>query len=482
MRDPVVSADGRNHEARQETVRVSSQVHLLRAELSISNLEVLGELPRELAGSYLRNGPNPQFPRPGREHSFDGDGMVHGVRIDNGACSYRNRWVRTKGFLYERELGRPMFGGFGDGFRAPSLRTLRRVGSHKQSANTSLVHHGGRLLTLAEIGVPYELDSSLDTLGPAPFRGGLGRTAGAFTAHPKICPDTGELFGFGYSLFLPMLDYHAIDADGRLFHSEVIHLRNPTMMHDFAITQHHAVFMEAPAVYRIAQGLLSGQVLFWEPELGTRLGIMPRLGPSTGMRWFEVDTCFCFHMVNAFEQSGRVIVDLARWPRLPLGLAGNEVALPTHALLVRFTIDPETGRVREQQLSDRPMEMPQVHPDVTGKPYRYVYFTEHAVTGRTRHAAVRLDLRTGRETAFEFARGQTCGELSIVPDPKGHDESHAFLVGFVRDARAERTELVVLRADDLEAGPVARVLIPHLIPDGFHGLWVGKERLGGAPW
>ncbi|MBP7685098.1 MAG: carotenoid oxygenase family protein, partial [Deltaproteobacteria bacterium] len=40
-------------------------------------LEILGELPRELNGSYLRNGPNPRFPSSGLHHWFDGDGMVH---------------------------------------------------------------------------------------------------------------------------------------------------------------------------------------------------------------------------------------------------------------------------------------------------------------------------------------------------------------------------------------------------------------------
>ena len=49
-------------------------------ELDVDNLVVRGEIPREIAGTYLRNGPNP---RPGSAAPFfAGDGMIHGVRLE----------------------------------------------------------------------------------------------------------------------------------------------------------------------------------------------------------------------------------------------------------------------------------------------------------------------------------------------------------------------------------------------------------------
>ena len=59
---------------------------------------VLGALPHDLHGMFVRNGANPRFAPKGRYHWFDGDGMVHGLRFENGRATYRNRWVETRGF------------------------------------------------------------------------------------------------------------------------------------------------------------------------------------------------------------------------------------------------------------------------------------------------------------------------------------------------------------------------------------------------
>src|SRR5436190_23271822 len=70
----------------------------VRDELDANDLTVDGRLPTELAGSLLRNGPNPQFtPLGSYTAPFDGDGMVHMVTFENGRARYRNRWVLTRG-------------------------------------------------------------------------------------------------------------------------------------------------------------------------------------------------------------------------------------------------------------------------------------------------------------------------------------------------------------------------------------------------
>ena len=63
-------------------------------EITTTDLEVTGEIPKDLHGLYVRNTPNPADGK--GDHWFFGDGMVHGVRIENGkALWYRNRWVKT---------------------------------------------------------------------------------------------------------------------------------------------------------------------------------------------------------------------------------------------------------------------------------------------------------------------------------------------------------------------------------------------------
>jgi len=83
----------------------------IQSEDDVESLQVIGEIPRDLAGTYFRNGPNPAFEPPGRYHWFDGDGMIHGIRIRDGKASYRNRWVRNRGIEEEFAAGRATFRG-----------------------------------------------------------------------------------------------------------------------------------------------------------------------------------------------------------------------------------------------------------------------------------------------------------------------------------------------------------------------------------
>ena len=146
-------------------------------ELTAFDLPVGGAIPPELNGWYLRNGPNP---RQATGHWFTGDGMVHGVRLENGrAAWYRNRWVRTDSFENPIPL-----------YNADRTRNL-----HAGVANTHVMRHAGKTLALVESSLPYQITNDLETLGAYDFDGKL---VDSMTAHPKICPTTGELHFFGY--------------------------------------------------------------------------------------------------------------------------------------------------------------------------------------------------------------------------------------------------------------------------------------------
>ncbi len=149
------------------------------------DLPVEGAITRELNGWYLKNGPNPRNETP---HWFTGDGMIHGVRLENGrAAWYRNRWVRTESFdeplLLYNSFDEPLLLYNDDGTR----------NLHASVANTNVVNHAGKTLALVESSLPYQITNELETLGVYDFGGKL---ADSMTAHPKICPRTGELHFF----------------------------------------------------------------------------------------------------------------------------------------------------------------------------------------------------------------------------------------------------------------------------------------------
>jgi carotenoid cleavage dioxygenase len=275
------------------------------------DLAVTGELPESLVGTYLRNGPNPMFEPKGRYHVFDGDGMVHGVTLADGRASYRNRWVRTDGLAAEIRAGRAIYGGMADG----DFPTPEETGGGppmKNVANTNVLRHAGRILCLWEAGPATEIDVDLSTVGLYDFGGAYG---GALTAHPKLDPVTGEMLAFGYSPFPPYLTYLIVASDGSLVRSVPIELPAPVMMHDFAITDRHAVFLDAPAVFDIAALAAGEPMLAWKPELGTRFGVVDRDGGGD-VTWVETDPCYVFHFLNAWSSTdGRTVtVDGCRLP------------------------------------------------------------------------------------------------------------------------------------------------------------------------
>lgn len=417
-------------------------------ELTVTDLDVTGAIPPELEGRYLRNGANPITGE--SEHWFFGDGMIHGIRLTGGRAEwYRNRYVRTP---YFDDPTKPLFDLEGGEFDKADSK-----------ANTHVVSHGGRILCLEEGHVPYEITPELDTVGPHDFD---DRLDGAFTAHPKLCPATGEMIAFGYGLFPPYLTYHRVSATGELVQSEPLDLPAPVMMHDFNVTQNHVVFMDLPVVFDLDRALAGTMPFVFRPDNGARLGVLPRAGTGADIRWLDIEPCYVFHPVNAYETDGRLIVDVARYPQL---WAENS-AFDDSAELWRWQIDPDTGTVTETQLDDRPIEFGRVRDDRVAHPYRYGY--AKGTGAGTESTVVKYDLDKGSSTTHDFGRGRHPGEMVFAPRDGGTAEDDGYLMGYVYDEAHERSSFVILDAADMGAEAIASVALPRRVPFGFHGSWI----------
>lgn len=443
-------------------------------EVDLDDLPVTGRIPDALHGLFLRNGPNPQFAPRGEYHLFDGDGMLHGLWLEDGkARRYRNRWVRTAGFEAERRVGRACFGGMVDvGSAEDEVRV--ELGHVKNVANTHVIRHAGRIMALWEVGLPHEITPELETVGPFDFDGQLN---GTMTAHPHEDPETGELLFFGYGLRPPYLTFYRLDAAGRLVEKAEIDLPDPVMMHDFAVTRNHVIFLDAPAIFDLAGALAGGSIFTWRPERGCRLGAFDRrLGPSS-MRWYDIEPGYVFHFLNAFEtDDGRLVVDGCRQSRLEMGLdeqGRGDLVLPN---LTRWTLDPTTGLAKQEQLDDAWADFPRIDERRTGLPNRYGYFAgwshlpEHG--GGTFDVLRRMDMSTGAVAEFHVGAGRTTGEAIFAPDPGGSAEDDGWLLSYVHDAATDRSDVLILEASDVAAGPVATIHLPRRAPFGFHGSWL----------
>jgi carotenoid cleavage dioxygenase-like enzyme len=439
----------------------------IASESDAHDLAVEGEIPRELAGTYFRNGPNPQYAPRGRYHWFDGDGMIHALRIRDGRASYKNRWVRTARFQLERAAGESLFGGLGDmGSSDPRVSANMTSGN---TANTNIVWHAGKLLALWEAGPPHALDPrTLETYGPHDFGGKL---AGAMTAHPKLDAETGEMLFFGYSPLPPFLRYHVADANGRLVRTEEIEVPVATMMHDFITTRDHVIFMVCPATFRLENIEKGLSPIGWEPDLGTRIGVMPRDGGSKDVVWFSANPCYVFHPMNAWNDGGKVVADVCRYDKVPLFGEGAE---GIGARLTRWTMDLASGTVKEEQLDDVATEFPRFDERRVGLRYRHGY-AAGATPGQEERASfdsiVHYDLETGARKAHRFGTGDVAGEPIFVPRAADAAEGNGFLLSIVYRGAETRSDLVILDAQNVEAKPLATVQLPHRVPFGFHGNW-----------
>jgi carotenoid cleavage dioxygenase len=432
-------------------------------EVTLTDLTVHGSLPESLDGRFLRIGPNPlgPIPDPSRHHWFVGDGMVHGLRLGDGQAKwYRNRWVRTS--QVAAALGSPPPTG-----PVPPLF---------DSSNTALLALDGTAYSLTEMAIPYELTEELDTVGRTDFGGPMPN---GFTAHPKVDPVTGEVHGFGYGIQQPHLVYVVISREGVVQRTVPIELHGPSSVHDFALTEGHAVFPDLPVVFSmdlVADGY--GFPYRWDPDYPSRVGVLPRGGEASDVRWFEVSPGYVFHVLNAYDVVGAdgsaeaVVVDVVRYDRMFADhLLGPIDGAPA---LHRWTIDLVSGVVHEQQLDDRPQEFPRSDPRRHGRPHRYGYGIElgHGDAWAEVRHLLKLDLEQGTTEVHDLGPNRHGSEAVFVPREDSDVEDDGWLLSFVLDAERGASDLVVVATQDMAGPPVAVVELPVRVPFGFHGCWV----------
>lgn len=427
-------------------------------EVTVHELDVVGELPVELDGRLLRIGPNPLGPTdPGRDHVLAGDAMVHGIRLGDGRAQwYRNRWVRTDRAV--RALG---------GLPTPGPRH-----GLSDNANSGLVRHGNRILALGDGGVlPIELSGDLETLARIDFDGTLPN---GFSAHPARDPYTGELYALSYYHELSEVSLLTVGADGRVRQAESIAVPDLPMMHAFSLTERYAVIYDLPVTFDGSAAASGSRVPYrWNERHGARLGVLPRTGGQSDVVWTEIDPCFVFHPLNAYETDRDIVLDVVRHDRVfdrdRLGLGECE---PT---LWRWTVDRRTGALREQrQLDDRPQEFPRVDDRFAGEKHQHGFSVEVNCDagGFAGPALLHHDLAAGRTEVHRFGPGRETGEAVFVPRAPWAPEGDGWLLSFVYDAAEDRSDLVVLDTRDFSGPPAAIVRLPVRVPYGLHVAWL----------
>ena len=452
-------------------------------ESTLDDLEVVGEIPRDLSGVYLRNGPNPRLRPNGRYHWFDGDGMLHGAHFDRGRLVYRNRWIRTEGLRREEEAGRALYWGVLETQRDQGERRERPM---KDTANTDIIGHRGLAVASWYLcGDAVQVHPiTLETLGPLEATRGMH---GGFSAHPKVDDHTGELLFFNYGKDAPYMHYGVVDEHNDLAHYIDVPLPGPRMPHDMAFTENYAILNDLP--------------MFWDPELlkhdihlpklhadtPARFAVIPRRGQTSDITWFEADPTYVLHFANAYEDGDEIVLDgfyqgdpepggegiTDKWQKAFRYLALDHLQTRLH----RWRFNMVTGAVREEQLTDTISEFGMINGSVTARPHRYVYAASGVDGWFLFNGVVKHDLRTGAEESFFLGDGVYGSETSMAPRVGSSGEDDGYLITITTDMNDDASYCVVLDAARVSDGPVCKLRLPERVSSGTHSTWAAGSEL-----
>jgi all-trans-8'-apo-beta-carotenal 15,15'-oxygenase len=447
-----------------------------------ARLAVEGELPAALRGSARWIGPA-RFGRGGLRYRnwLDGDGMVLALRFGAEGVDFTARWVRGEKWRAEEEAGRPLYRAFGTAF--PGDRLVRGA-ALASPLNVSVYPWGGRLLAFGEQGLPVALDErTLATVGVHDF--GRLHAITPFSAHPAIDPDAGELWNFGVSFAAerPQLQLFRFSPQGELLLRQRLPLERPVSLHDFSLSASYAVFYLSPYVLEIGPLLESGATvldcLHWRPELGTTLLVVERAAGRVAAS-IPIGHRYCLHQVNAFEEDGRLVVDVLELeePVYPdyQGLPDLFVDVEP-ARTVRMVVDPARGELLERWEHGPHVaaDFPSHDPHLLGRPYRHFWMLGISRTGR--HGRKFFD----RLLHFDWQRRGVAGEWGVEPPvylggepvfaPDASGASPGWVICQELDAENRRAAFLVFAALDIARGPIARLPLATPVTAMFHGVF-----------
>ena len=409
--------------------------------ISETGLKVTGQIPKDLSGLFVRNGPNPMSSvNEKKHHWFLGEGMLHGIRLDSGnALWYKNKLV--------------------DG--------------NDSVANTSVISHAGKIYAIVEAGGnPVEIDKDLNSLNTKPFYG--DKNAG-FTAHPKLDPDTNELHAmcYDYANNFDTVDYVVIDQNGSHKKTQSIPFESRSMLHECAITKNYMLVFDLSVVfdlYELGRGYFP---MSWDDNHQSRIGLLSRNGDSNNVQWFDIDRTYFFHTFNAHEDSnGNVIVTAAAYGRL-FDTDWNGPFTESPPQLTKWELNTKSGHATSTSLDDRFVEFPRINPKLVGKLNQYAYaLASSNLKEPDFNEIVKYDLKNDTSEVYGYGSGKFGAEPVFVPAEGAQSEDEGYLLSLVYNQETDNSDLIILNAKEPKSGPLATVHLPQRVPFGFHGEWV----------
>jgi carotenoid cleavage dioxygenase-like enzyme len=457
----------------------------VRMETDARFLTVKGQLPDEIRGTWYRMSAEPMFPpKDGHDIFVAGDGMVSALTIGEAGVHFKSRYVQTERLQREMAAGKGLYGFY----RNPFMDDESVKGTHRGTANTTPIFHAGKLLCAKEDSLPYEVDpQTLETRGVFNYGGAL--RSPNITAHPKYDPLTGEMHFFGYECggeATRDLAYCVADKDGKLVREEWLTSPLPSMMHDFAVSREHVVFMAFNTVSDLERLKAGGAHWVSDANQPSFFGVFRRDQGADTVRWFQWRPAFSYHVMNTVTVGNKVEIDLMLAVRNPFPEVENSDGAPDNPelrapFLTRITIDLDAadGNIQERQLAPMPGEMPKTSDADQMRAYRIGYYAGvdpsrplHMTgpVGAGFNHLCRIDLQTGEFKAYYPGDEVTFQEPVHIASKQAGHEGYLLVMGDFHVAGYSGA--LVFEAATPERGPICEMALPFKLRQGIHGTWV----------
>jgi len=155
--------------------------------------------------------------------------------------------------------------------------------------------------------------------------------------------------------------------------------------------------------------------------------------------------------------------------------------LDLHSLkphLHRWRFNLKTGKTLEERLCDEEfVEFGTINQTYQGKRNRYVYSALGEKGWFLFSGLVKHDLETRNIQKYMFGEGRFGSETPFIPRKNAKSEDDGYLISFITDMKLDRSECVILDAQNIEAGPVCHIILPHRICSGTHAVWAEASEL-----
>lgn len=458
-------------------------------EVTADDLEVVeGEIPADLFGAYLRNGPNPVFKPRFNHHPFDGDGMLYGIWFRDGKASYRNRWINTEAHIKEADEDKSVW----PGVMGPFDFSLSGF-PIKDTSNTDVMYFNKHIVSLwYNAGIPYKLDmQTLETKGREDLNGELKR---ALSAHSKVDLEKEELVYFDYFDEYPHYRYGIADKNGNVIHETEVALPGPRLPHDIGVSQNYVIVHDCPFYHDVE--LLERtkkRVMTFHRDVPTRFGVQPRYGKGDEVKWFECEPCYILHTTNCWEE-GDWVIQVGCRSTNPMPKADPSEGDLSHMLaymrleanLYMWKFNMKTGEVIEHDIDKLNTEFNRGNPIFMGYKTRYS-FNQYIMTREDDGvgtlafgALLKYDVENGDMQRWNYGDGVFGSEAPFCPAKgatRNDPEDHGYLVNFATDTNDWTSYCLIFDAKDVSKGPVCKIKLPHRLPFGFHANWIRGEDI-----